>query len=49
MKEFETPGVHDAPNESIPKAEFLSLDDNQSISVSCKERHRAFAFQTATC
>lgn len=49
MKEFRTPRLGNALNESTFKARLTPLDDNQRISVSHKERDTQFAFQTSTC
>lgn len=37
MKEFGTPRFGNTPNQSPLKASLMPLDDNQSVSVSCKE------------
>lgn len=49
MKEFRTPRFGNTPNQSPLKASLRPLDDNQSVSVSCKETDTQIRIPDFSC
>lgn len=49
MKELRTPRFGNTPNQSTLKTRRVPLDDNQSISISCKETDTRIHIPESTC